>query len=154
MNAKDGITNILKTLIVLNAWKIVEKRILVSGRTLIALLDIMNKMQIIEISLGNKKIDLGLSSEGTIHFNLISKLSASGEIEITETRIVGVTEKHKYTFLHEVSNDVFPIEFYLSNRLEMNLPEGVPRNKPRMPIEAKLGLYKKLKEELEEKGLI
>ncbi|MFC3415942.1 hypothetical protein [Algoriphagus hitonicola] len=114
----------------------------------------MDEMEIIACNIGKRQLEVGLPSTGTIHINLICTLSPLGKIEESEIRITGITEESRYRFLQTKSEDIFPIELQSSSLKEITLPTPFARTKPKMPTETKLLWYKKLKKELEEKGLI
>ena len=114
----------------------------------------MIKMKIITCNIGKRQVEVGLPSTGTLHINLICKLSSKGKIEESEIRITGISEESRYRFLQTKSKDIFPIELQSSSLKEITLPTPIGRTKPKMPTETKLLWYKKLKKELEEKGLI
>ena len=111
-------------------------------------------MEIIACNIGKRQVEVGLPSTGTIHINLICKLSSTGKMDESEIRITGITEESQYRFLQTKSEDLFPIELQSSSLKEIKFPTPFARTKPKMPTEAKLFWYKKLKKELEEKGLI
>lgn len=114
----------------------------------------LRHMEIIECNIGKRKVVFGLPNAGTIHFNLICKLNARGVIEGAELDISAIQDEIKYNFLHLKSKDLFPIEVQSSSEDTINLPAPIFRNKPKMLVEAKLFWYKKLKKELQDKGLL
>jgi len=114
----------------------------------------MNKKEILECKVGKRKVVFGLPNQGSIHFNLICKLNARGVIEGAELDISAIQDEIKYNFLHLKSEGLFPIEIQYSSENSINLPEPIIRDKPKMPVEAKLFWYKKLEKELQDKGLL
>jgi hypothetical protein len=106
-------------------------------------------MEIIEFKFDDKKTILaGVPKSGRIQFVMSCTYSDTGEI------VAGYSGESKYKFYHK-KNDVFkPIKIALSLERSIELPEVTAPIKAQMPDDAKLDLYRKLRKDLEEAGLI
>lgn len=112
-------------------------------------------MEILEIKLGKENaIQAGIPKSGTIQFILSCTYSDSDEILDSEVQIAGYSGEEKYKFHHKKYDGIVPIQIGLSSEKSLELPKVMASVKAKMPDNVKLELYKKLKKELEEAGLI
>jgi hypothetical protein len=112
-------------------------------------------MEIVEFNIDDKNlIQAGIPKSGTIQFILSCAFSDSGEILDSEVQIAGYSGEEKYKFHHKKYNGLVPIQIGLSFEKSFELPKATAPVKAKMPDNVKLELYKKLKIELEEIGLI
>ncbi len=112
-------------------------------------------MEIIEFKFDDKNTILaGVPKSGRIQFVMSCTYSDNVEIVESEIQIAGYSGESKYKFYHK-KNDVFkPIKIALSLERSIELPEVTAPIKAQMPDDAKLDLYRKLRKDLEEAGLI
>jgi hypothetical protein len=112
-------------------------------------------MEIIEFKINEKNfIQAGIPKSGTIQFILSCAYPDSGEILNSEIQISGYSGEAKYKFHHSKNDGLIPIQIGLSLEKSLQLPEVTVPIKAKMPDDVKLDLYNRLKNELEEAGII